>query len=748
MHTDRLSQRLMATFLGELEDHLRSLERDLLALEKAPAPDARNALFATLFRTGHSLKGAARSVGLEALETAGHRLEELFASGRDGRMPIDAAYFDLVLPIVDNIREAGRRLRASGGNGGAGVEAHAKAPSVVPALEDALPASSTKAPVVEEPPAPGRWSGVVRVAAEKLDSLLLQSGELLVVRHRALARAEAARALCDATNGWHKEQRRIEQRLADLIKSNPDPSEGASRPDDVAAAAPPWRRAQQLLGQHKVSMSRFARDLQRLAGDLSADHRILEQTAQWIDSDVRRVRMLPFAEACEGLDRMVRDLAASGNKKAELIIEGGDIEIDRAVLDGLKDPLLHLVRNSVDHGIEPVAVRRAAGKPETGRITLAAAIRGARVAITVGDDGRGLDLTAIREQLRKRGVPSSDDERNVVEHIFSAGFSTAPVVTSLSGRGVGLEVVKTRVQSLRGAVEVAFEPGRGTRFMLRVPLTLTSVRALLVEAGRRTFAIDTASVDRVLRIGADDIQSVEGREVVMLAGRPVGVVTLAQLIGIPDRTATVKGERRPAVVLTDGECMAAFAVDDIKAERDVVIRPLGRRLRGVRHVTGATVLPDGGIALILNSGDLVDSVCSLSLPGGVAKSMTVTEAAQSKRLLLVDDSLTTRTLEKSILEAAGYEVLVATDGVEAWQVLIERGADLVVSDVEMPRMDGFSLTETIRRSTQFRELPVILMTARDDDSDKAQGLKVGANAYLFKCAFDQRELLATIGQIL
>jgi two-component system chemotaxis sensor kinase CheA len=318
----------------------------------------------------------------------------------------------------------------------------------------------------------------------------------------------------------------------------------------------------------------------------------------------------------------------------------------------------------------------------------------------------------------------------------------------LSGRGVGLEVVKTRVQSLRGSVDVGFEPGRGTRFTLRVPLTLTSVRALMLEAGGRTFAIDIASVERVLRISADDIESIEGREVVMLAGRPVGVVTLADLLGIPDRTASVPDERRAAVVLAAGDRMAAFAVDDIKGERDVLIRPLGRRLRQVRHLTGATVLPEGGIALILSGGDLIDSVRGSSLPAGVAKSMMVTEAPQSRRLLLVDDSLTTRTLEKSILEAAGYEVLVANDGVEAWQMLIERGADLVVSDVEMPRMDGFSLTETIRRSTQFRELPVILMTARDNDADKAQGLKVGANAYLFKSAFDQRELLATIGQIL
>ena len=731
MDTDRLTKRLMATFLGELEDHVRALERDLLALEKQPEPAARKELFATLFRTAHSLKGAARSVGVGPLEAAGHRLEELFAAGRDGRTPVDAAYFNLVLPTVDEIRATGERLQARAGNGHAMAEVRPaeQAPSVVPAIEADRPVQGRAIPV-GEPPEAGPWSGVIRVAAAKLESLLAQSGELLVVRHRALARAEAARALHDLTGDWQKEWRRIEQQFTGIL-SNANVDGAGPSSDDPAPAESPRRQVALLLGQHKASMSRFARDMQRLVAELSGDHRTLEQTAQRIDAEVHRVRMLPFAEACEGLDRMVRDLAASSGKNAEVVIEGGDIEIDRSVLESLKDPLLHLVRNALDHGIEIAAVRRQSRKPETGRITVSAAVRGARLEITIGDDGRGLDLTAIREKLRTQGLPVSDDEGELAEQIFSTGFSTAPAVTALSGRGVGLEVVKTRVKAMRGTVNVSFEPGRGTRFALRVPLTLTSLRALLVEAGSQIFALDTAGVDRVLRIGAGDIQSIEGREVVMLAGRPVPVVTLAQLLGLSDRPAAVADEKRPAVVLNESNRAAAIVVDDIQAEREIMVRPLGRRLREVRHVTGPTVLPDGRVALILNTRDLVDAVRSHALSSGVAKSMTVTKPAESRRLLLVDDSVTTRTLERTILEAAGYEVLIATDGAEAWQLLLECGADLVVSDVEMPRMDGFSLTETIRNSKQFRELPVILMTARDNDADKAPGLKVGANAFLF-----------------
>ena len=743
MDKDHLAQRLMVTFLGELEDHVRSLERDLLALEKQSMPLARQELFATLFRSAHSLKGAARSVGVTSLESAGHRLEELFVAGRDGRMPLDASYFNSVLLIVDELREAGQSLQVTAGNGNPRVvtQPGGQAPPMVPAISMAPTADANAA----EPPASAPWSGMVRVSAARLDALLAQSGELLVMRHRARERVQVARALLETAGNWAKEWRRIEHQWADLV-GNAATVAGSPSSDEFAES--PRRQLRRLSSRYKAGLSRFARDLQRLVAELNGDQRLLEQTAERIDAEVHHVRLLPFGEVCEGFDRMVRDLAAAGGKRAEVAIEGGGIAVDRSVLEGLKDPLIHLIRNAVDHGIEAVSARRAAGKPETGRIAVSAAVRQARFEITVSDDGQGLDLAAIRERLRKQGLVSPENDEELVEQIFLTGFSTSPTVTAVSGRGVGLEIVKTRVKDMRGTVAITFEPGRGTRFILRVPLTLTSLRALIVEAGGRTFTIDTAGVERVLRVGAGDIHSIEGREATMLGRRPVRIATLAQLLGIPDRAAGVAEEKRPAVVLTDGDRVAAIVVDDIQAEREIRVRSFGPRLRRARHVTGPTLLPDGKVALVLNTADLMDSMRKLIGSSTVAQSMTMTNAAENRRLLLVDDSITTRTLEKTILEAAGYDVLIATDGVEAWQLLLERGADLVVSDVEMPRMDGFALTETIRNSRQFRELPVILMTARDNDTDKAHGLKVGANAYLCKSAFDQRELLATIGQIL
>jgi two-component system chemotaxis sensor kinase CheA len=360
----------------------------------------------------------------------------------------------------------------------------------------------------------------------------------------------------------------------------------------------------------------------------------------------------------------------------------------------------------------------------------------------VADDGKGLDLTAIGEQLQKSGQPVPEDRRELMRSIFLPGLSTAARVTQVSGRGVGLDVVKTQLGAIRGTVEVDFTRKAGTVFTLDVPLTLSSVRAVLVGVGDETYAIDTASIARVIRIGPEDIHSVGERDVVFLADRPIPVVALSRLLGQPPR---ISSEKAVALVLQVGEQQSAVQVDALIDEREIVVRALGPRLRRIPNVGGGTILSDGRIALILNAVELVERAQALSSAPRPATAMAETVR---RRLLVVDDSATIRALEKSILEAAGYDVAVAADGQEAWQLLLETGADLVVSDVEMPRMDGFTLTETIRASRQFRDLPVVLVTAMESEADKARGLAVGANAYRLKSAFDQTDLLATIERIL
>jgi two-component system chemotaxis sensor kinase CheA len=366
----------------------------------------------------------------------------------------------------------------------------------------------------------------------------------------------------------------------------------------------------------------------------------------------------------------------------------------------------------------------------------------------VADDGRGVDLTAVREHARRREIAVPEDDRDVLRLLFLPGFSTARLVTELSGRGIGLDVVKHRVESIHGHVELSSTAGKGTCVSLTVPVTVSTVRALLLTASGQTFVLPLTNLERLTRVALRDLGSATGRDVLLTDGAPVLVASLAGVLGIGEDAAHQTAGKRPIAIVRSGARQVAFIVDALEAEHELVVKSLGPRLSRVRHFAGATVLPTGRVALILNAADLVDT--AFGLPSRPALAAVREQAPQDGRrhLLLVEDSVTTRSLEKSILEASGYQVTAAVDGNEAWRLLQQHGADLVVADVEMPHMDGFALCEAIRGSKRFRELPVVLVTARETDADKARGLDVGANAYLPKSTFDQRQLLDVIAQLL
>ena len=779
MDKDLLIRRLMETFHGELQEHVRTLNDGLLALEGGgPAADQAGR-YRAVFRAAHSLKGAARSVGVGPIEDACHHLEEILGAARDGKATPGREVFGLLFEAADAIEEAGMRLRERAdladsplesliprladlaGGRTAGVIQAATTPlapdpgvaGVRPRTPVAAPPSSP--PGSEDGPQPPRETeslasaselipehasgGFVRLPAEKLDDLLTRSGELMVACRRLETRRADLAAIQDLLGRGRATWAGAAKRMR--VTAGDDPPQGA--------AGPPGRRADGAILRVGEHLGRVERELARLAVALKADERQLQGTAGRLDEQVRRVRMLPFAEACQGLARAARDVAQAEGKAVELVVEGGDVELDRSILEGLKDPLNHLVRNAVSHGVEAPEARLRAGKPSAGRVVVSASLRGAQVEVVVADDGAGLDRDALRRHARSRGLPDLPEGQDPAHLIFLPGFSTAAALTSISGRGVGMDVVKTRLEELHGTIDLASRPGRGLRLTMAVPLTLTTLRALLVSAGGQTFALATTHVQKMVRIGPEDLRSVCGREMLAIGGAPLPVFALAEALGLPGRDAPrPAGARRPGLVIAAGERRLALVVDELLAEQEVVVKGLGPRIPRARNLSGATILPSGRIALLLNASGVIRS--ALSLPSGRAPMLVPGGAAPAARgrLLVVDDSITTRTLERSILEAAGFEVTTAVDGEDAWDILRERRPDLVISDVQMPRMDGYELTQAIRASPRLSGLPVILLTSLATEQDRARGLEVGADAYVVKGAFDQGDLLETIAQLL
>ena len=716
MDRDRLAQALMGTFLEELEGHVAALNRDLLAWEKATSTGRTRELMASLLRTVHSVKGASRAVSLTLVETVCHRWEEVLATVQQGR-PATPELYELGFAVADALDDARQRLLRKQNLVGSPLEAivprlvaaHGPTVSPTPAPE-AAPVPTTPVPAPAPPPAAepaveatGAEALPVRVSAQKLDALLSRSGELRVASLRLEGRMETMEALREELSALRS----------------------------------------RLRGPEEATVRRLETRMAQLTRELLSDRLTLTQAVGGLDEEVRRARTLPFAEACEGLERALRDVARGTGKQARLVLEGGALELDRSLLQGLREPLLHLVRNAVAHGLEKPEERRRAGKPEEGRVTLAARLSGGRVQVFVEDDGRGLELDSIRARARAKGWEVPEDAAAVARLIFQPGLSTASKVTAVSGRGVGLDVVRSHVEALRGHVDVGFRPGAGTRFVMDVPLTLSTLRVLRVSAGGQHFALPVQSVERLLRLAPNEVRQVEGRQLWADEKELVPLTSLASVLGLP---AQPPRQRLATVVLTTGHLRAALAMDEVVAEQDVLVRGLGPRVRRARHVSGVAVLPDGRMELLLQPASLVRAAEGRTT---TAPLFPVAAAQRKrKRILLAEDSPTTRALEQSLLEAAGFEVLACADGAEAWERLQRTGADAVVSDVEMPRMDGFALTEAVRASPRFSRLPVVLVTARDRPEDKTRGLEVGASAYVVKSAFDHTNLLETLRHLL
>jgi chemotaxis protein histidine kinase CheA len=715
---------LLETFRAEVRERIASLQAGLLALEGNGG--AKQAVTA-LFRDAHTVKGSARMMGLTGVLAVAHRSEDLLGAIRDGRIAARRDIVDLLLAACDAI------TGALPGADDPVPEEHLTAVAEVmeralageePVVAPAPPAAADGDAAGHDDGDRGRGGDSVRVATEKVYELLDAVGEAELDARR-VQRAAAT------VDGLAVEQGRWLRQLRDALAP-------ASLASEAALA----------LGRLTVATDQLtaaAQETRELSDD--AHGRLAE-----VRDRAMGLAMVPIRRVAAGLPRVVRDVATASGKDVRLVLEGQDVELDKHVLDGVSDALKHLVVNAVDHGCEPPAKRAAAGKPVQATVTVAARASGGTVVIEVSDDGAGIDEEALRAAAIERGALPPDTTVTgsaLLSVLFTPAFSTADHVTETSGRGIGLDVVRTAVESLGGTVELRTSVGLGSTFALTLPVTLGVLRCLMARVGPERYALPVPGIVESLSLKDAVVHALAGNPVVVRHGATLPLLDLGTALGVEGTRET-----RAAIVVRHGDRQIAWAVDSLEGERELVVKDLGGFLGRPPLVSGATIDGDGSVVCLIDLRELGDTVGDRPIQSGPAPATLPTRPASGSvlsrrpRVLVVEDSVGVRELERVILEGAGYDVTTAVDGLDGAGRLAGDPVDLVVSDVEMPGMDGYQLTRTIRQTRGWEQVPVVIMTSRGSEDDQRAGMDAGASAYLLKTEFDQKQLVETVRRLL
>ncbi|KVL42324.1 hybrid sensor histidine kinase/response regulator [Burkholderia territorii] len=756
---------LLELYREETRTQTQALSERLLALESGE-PDS--VALEACMRAAHSLKGAARIVGVPLGVDIAGRMEECFVAAQAGTIALTATHVDVLLAGVDLlVRVADPQaqpvspaeieafaLALTSADGAHAMPASAPTfspppsapPSVVPlrehdgAANESVGAGAVVPPLavsaaVPDPVQAGRAAGagaMRRVRADTLNRLLSLSGESLVESRWLKPFAESMLRV--------KRAQRDAARSLDLLYEQ--------FADDLDAGV--------LASVNEVRhmLNDLQRSLAERMDEFDRFERRSTHIAEQLYDEALQCRMRPFGDATRAYPRIVRDLARSLGKQVRFSIVGEGTQVDRDILDLLDAPLGHLLRNAIDHGVEAPDVRRARGKAAEAGVTLEARHSAGSLLVSVIDDGPGVDMDALRAAVVRQRL--TDDETaarlsdpELLEFLLLPGFSMRDAVTDVSGRGVGLDAVQEMVRGVRGAVRIFNEPGAGMRFVLQLPLTLSVIRSLLVEVGGEPYAFPLAHVRRTLELSHDDIDVLEGQPHFPFDGRRAGLVAAHQLLdaGEPDvaRAST-------AVVVVGGEPeLYGVAVDRFLGERMLVVQPLDSRLHKIQNIAAGALLENGDPVLIVDVEDLIRSVDKLVRGGQLAKLTRDPQLAladRRRRVLVVDDSLTVRELERKLLEKRGYDVTVAVDGMDGWNAVRSDAFDLVVTDVDMPRMDGIELVTLIKGDPMLKRVPVMIVSYKDRDEDRRRGLDAGADYYLAKSSFHDEALLDAVHDLI
>lgn len=797
-------KRLLVTFQGEAEERVRSLASGLIELEKATEPAKQAEMIELVFREVHSLKGAARSVNLMEIEAICQAMEDVFAALKRQKIAISLPLLDLLhqatdvlkgllaagaveqgsgersqhMPLIRQLKEMSKANPVSTSNTAPALLSRLEpAPSSPVAAEDTerpnvaeievQPAQSAEdsasdwhdeiatkpqpalRPLPGEKPLPAE---TVRISTDRLESLLLQVEELVSAKLAVSQRAAELREPRLMLDEWDKRWNKFYPTIRTLSHLLDSPDKGQDRPSEWEKLKDPIKSLLEFLEWNQNWAESLDVKVSAIANSAERDQRAIAGMVDHLLQDMKQVLMLPFSSILEVFPSTARDLARQQDKEVQLVLHGAEIEVDRRILQEIKDALMHLVRNSIDHGLEKPSVREANNKPRRGTVTITVAQKdSSKFEVVIADDGSGIDLDKVRTTATRLGMiaPESAQQmgkQEVESLIFQSGFSTSPLITDISGRGLGLAIVQEKIEKLGGTLTLETEAGKGTTFRLLLPLTLATLRGLLVRCEGHSLILPILYVERVARASSTEIQTVQNRETIRIGEQTLSLVRLGQALELPVKSATHDPTGRILVViLATAEKRIAFLVDEIIGEQEVLMKGLGAQLARVRNIAGATVLGTGQVIPIINVPDLIKSAIKT-----IDNAVTIAEQSpsQDKNILIVEDSITARMQLKNILELSGYTVKTAVDGLDALMTLRAGPFDLVVSDVDMPRLNGLDLTSRIRNDKTLSELPVVLVTTLASREDQERGVEAGANAYITKSNFDQNKLLDAIRRLI
>lgn len=749
-------KRIRETFRVEAEEHLRSFSSGLIELEKTHPEERVTEIIETMFREVHSLKGAARSVDQKEVESLCQPLESVFYSLKSKKVSLSPFSIKMFYNAVDHLS----KLISTTGKDPDGDD-HKINRALIQQLKEMASGQpdeknettllmsdiKTSPPEIVHLPETDIPGGTVPVSTEsvririsKLNPLLLQAEEMIQSKIAIDQRILELRELSNDLMECRTETQKWRERRASATLSTWNE----------------WYDASEI--QLNKTESRIVEIIRLTERDQHSHEGLVNLHLE----AMKQVLMHPVESITEVFPGMVRDISHEQNKEVDFNMTGTELEIDRRILEELKDPLIHLIRNSINHGIEKPRERHQQNKTSQGKITLAfIAKENGQFEVVLSDDGKGIDKANLLRAAIKSGILDKEtagklDDAEIINLMYQSGISTSPIITDISGRGLGLSIVHDKIEILNGVISVETEAGKGTTFRIQLPMVLAAFRGIMVRVNEFLFILPTVNVERVLRVAEADIKTVKNHETIVIDSRVISMFDIGEVLGLPEHKHagsdrknrdSEKSDKTRLVVLSSAEQYIAFKVDDIVGEQQVLVKGLGKLLKRVRNISGATILGSGTLVPVLNINDLIKS----ALKNKDRKSETGESdlfVPKTSRILIAEDSITSRTLIKNILETAGYQVTTSVDGADAFAKAHSGEFDIIVSDVDMPKMNGFELTLKIKNDKKLSEIPVVLITALESREDRERGIEVGADAYIIKSSFDQSNLLEIIKKLI